>query len=587
MMAPADQTSRSFTFHASHGSSFGRTKRSHDDYASSNSSDIPFFSSDDLTDASASKSASPRRKRQYRRAWFESEHPSKAHTHKSMRSMTKLPKDSGVYMNSDSSNASSSSFEGFNIQNQRIASLKKTERNMAAFRHSKYRPGSGTVAGSQAQPTAATDNPRNPSTFVHDHSVAHNIIKQCVDENDEDVDMRFVSVLPFADPTSNSTCDSHQDLRLIHDADIRSLQQIIREPQAADICPFTEEAYSELTAQIKINLAHNRLRMLPPALMEVENLVFLTIRNNNITELPQAIGRMWQLKELNVSCNGMRWLPWELMRIMGSNAGHLARFRCRPNPLFLPASTDNVTMLRAFGDTLDATKAETVRLKEVKTRLSGNKQGNKEKNNVCLYVDWARKINKELHKRLESQPEQGPLMRVSGKHFKSAPIWLGMTAITYFDDKGELVPNSPPAPSSLPEHQSILAPVKSESKASMPSIAGSVAGRSGAPSLKEACLRVCVRNASFKDIDNIMPADAPQAIWNAIERAKRTKDDYITQCSVCWRQYVMPRAEWIEYWHCEPDSLSCTTENIAVPLLRRVCSWGCAHPNAFQSRKPF
>ena len=321
--------------------------------------------------------------------------------------------------------------------------------------------------------------------------------------------------------------------------------------------------------------------------MEVENLVFLTIRNNNISELPQAIGRMWELKELNVSCNGLRWLPWELMRIMGSNAGHLVRFRCRPNPLFIPASTDNVTMLRAFGDTLDATKAESNRLKEIRGRLSGNKQRKKKNKNVCLYIDWARKINKELNKRLENQPKQGPLMRVSGKHFKSAPIRLGMTAITYFDNKGALMPNSPLAPSSLPEHQSILAPVKFEYKASMPSIADSVAGRSGAPSLKEACLRVCVRNTGFKDIDKIVPADAPQAIWNAIGWAKRTKEDYIKQCSVCWRQYVMPRAEWVEYWHCEPDSLLCTTENIAVPVLRRVCSWGCAHPDTFQLRKPF
>ena len=203
-MAPADQISHSSNSHASHVSSPSRTKRSHDDYASSNSSDIPFFSSDDLADASANKSASPRRKRQYRRAWFDTEDPSKAHTHKAMRSMTKLPKDSGVYMNSESSNSSSSSFEGFNIQNQRVASLKQTEGNMATFRNSKVKPVTGPFADMRAPPPAACVSSHNPSRLVRDHSVAHNIIKQCVDENDEDVDMRSVFALSFADQHSNS-----------------------------------------------------------------------------------------------------------------------------------------------------------------------------------------------------------------------------------------------------------------------------------------------------------------------------------------------------------------------------------------------
>lgn len=105
-------------------------KRSRDS-DSDNSSDGIFFSSDDLADSSAKNYVSPARRAQYRRAWYEPEEPSRVHTHEAMRTATRRPKDSGIYMNSDDS--SSSVDDGFAVDNLKLAATQRASKKMAAF----------------------------------------------------------------------------------------------------------------------------------------------------------------------------------------------------------------------------------------------------------------------------------------------------------------------------------------------------------------------------------------------------------------------------------------------------------------------
>jgi len=88
-------------------------KRSRGSHASTNSSDPPYFSSDDLAEASVDNYVSPRRKRQVRRAWWEDE-GSASIRHDALKRASKRAKDSGVFMSSDSN--SSSPDEGFSIE---------------------------------------------------------------------------------------------------------------------------------------------------------------------------------------------------------------------------------------------------------------------------------------------------------------------------------------------------------------------------------------------------------------------------------------------------------------------------------------
>ncbi len=105
-------------------------------YASSNSSDAPFFSSDDLAEASVENYESPRRKRQQRRAWWEPEASQlAAATYHAKRNANK-PKDSGVFMSSDSS----SNDDGFSVEPLSITNLKRHEKKSGPFNHFIQRP---------------------------------------------------------------------------------------------------------------------------------------------------------------------------------------------------------------------------------------------------------------------------------------------------------------------------------------------------------------------------------------------------------------------------------------------------------------
>jgi len=87
-------------------------KRSYGE-ASEASSDMPFFSSDDLADASIGNYTSPRHKKQYRRTWWESESSSAATRKDGIRRAAKRAKDSGVFMPSSDSSGPEEGF-GYN-----------------------------------------------------------------------------------------------------------------------------------------------------------------------------------------------------------------------------------------------------------------------------------------------------------------------------------------------------------------------------------------------------------------------------------------------------------------------------------------
>lgn len=93
---------------------------------SGNSSDAPFFSSDDLADASIDNYESPRRKKQYRRNWWEEESPQTVRRNHFKRQAQRAI-DSGVFMSSDSS----SNEEGFNVEQIQTSRHKRQDTKLA------------------------------------------------------------------------------------------------------------------------------------------------------------------------------------------------------------------------------------------------------------------------------------------------------------------------------------------------------------------------------------------------------------------------------------------------------------------------
>ena len=154
---------------------------------------------------------------------------------------------------------------------------------------------------------------------------------------------------------------------------------------------------------------------------------------------------------------------------------------------------------------------------------------------------------------------------------------VASTRIAFLDINGTSHRNNdwPPAPSSLPEHwpepsadDELLGPCPEE--------------RTKIPSLLESALRACFASPQLSQLPFLLPDECPVHITKLIKRTFKLKEAGGQTCSVCKREYIVPRTEWIEWWYCEPwGSTRTDREKVLaqdrgpVPFLRRGCSWSC------------
>lgn len=124
---------------------------------------MPFFSSDDLADASIDDYLTPRRKKQYRRTWWESSGEASSSKKDGLKRAAKRSKDSGVFMPSSDSSGME---EGFNHDKVKPATpprWKSTVRNKA------FSPKNAVRSGYRDE--------------------AQRVINECLDNNDDNVDL--------------------------------------------------------------------------------------------------------------------------------------------------------------------------------------------------------------------------------------------------------------------------------------------------------------------------------------------------------------------------------------------------------------
>lgn len=113
------------------------------------------------------------------------------------------------------------------------------------------------------------------------------------------------------------------------------------------------------------------------------------------------------------------------------------------------------------------------------------------------------------------------------------------------------------------------------------------------PSLFELSLRSCYKSPQLSQLPFLLPSDAPESLSSALQHTWHLKQQGGQQCTTCKASYIIPRTEWIEWWH----SVAWTTYRpwrnpskpvyapldryealvaSAVPFLKRGCSWACA-----------
>lgn len=79
--------------------------------------------------------------------------------------------------------------------------------------------------------------------------------------------------------------------------------------------------------QIEIYASHNKLRVLPPNLFDVENVIVLSLRHNRMKKLTGKISKLQKLTDLSLASNELKVIPYRILKLT-----NLANFLIRPNP---------------------------------------------------------------------------------------------------------------------------------------------------------------------------------------------------------------------------------------------------------------
>jgi hypothetical protein len=109
--------------------------------------------------------------------------------------------------------------------------------------------------------------------------------------------------------------------------------------------------------------------------------------------------------------------------------------------------------------------------------------------------------------------------------------------------------------------------------------------------LLELSLRACSRTPQLPHLASELPEDCPESFIGLLGLATAKKESGGSKCTVCKRDFIIPRTEWIEWWQIakavdESETVSAASQlrkvenerdaaESMVPLIRRGCSWLC------------
>lgn len=255
---------------------------------------------------------------------------------------------------------------------------------------------------------------------------------------------------------------------------LKPLQHLTKLPPVREP-PVAEEVFSSLEPFLRVFLAGNSLVSVPSDLFELDSLKVLSLRNNKLSEIPPAIGRLTSLQEVNLSVNGLRFLPWELLWLI--KKGDLKHLVVRSNPLL----QINETAISKWHLTPPAQPDGTLRLHEYELPV----------------------------------PEEA-----------WAPIHIATGRIRRFNTDGYRITDPQPMPEEGHKKESAV------------------------PSLREVALVSLNRSNFFEITPDSEIADFPDLMLRLLRYARDVKDGGGRRCSICHRDFVLPRTEWIEWWDC-------------------------------------
>ncbi|KAI0476044.1 hypothetical protein GGR56DRAFT_448967 [Xylariaceae sp. FL0804] len=521
----------------SHSRSFANTrKRSHDRAIAlcNNSSDPAVFSSDD--DPHVENYANGRhRKKRYIGSWFQQQPASSDSTFSDGRLPPPKAKrtferqvDSGVWMGSDSS----VDFDGDSV----VELSQPAEPRLPQLRHGR------TQRVSPAE------------------EIVRRKIQAAMDDGNESIDLSSLGI----ESVSNST--------------IAQLSEFMCIPLVAEGVPFEQK-----DPELKIFLSTNPLRRVPAALLRLEFLTVLSLRNTPISELPPSIGDLKNLRTLNLSLTRLRFLPAELLNLL-RYPGKLDSWSVHPNPFYRPSQ---LPLLPGKEEVLCGVRRQS-----------------------CITLHESKQPDGSL---LRLWVEEGPQSRDRAEYPQiSDSFYIGWQAriyarslVQYSDSRGMILSkfrlpgrecSEPSSPGSdMGTDQSI----QTEGLAVLPTPPSSARDELGpkttqsrVPSLFELALQSCSRTAQPRELPSYLPPQTPPHFESVLrriaEQGEKNANSGDLPCSICGRRVIVPTAEWMEWWDIgrlpAPSQLDAKTSNAenAIPFLKRGCSWKCV-PQAMKT----
>lgn len=325
----------------------------------------------------------------------------------------------------------------------------------------------------------------------------------------------------------------------------------------APVPPVIKGVFSQMEPDLKIFLAANALTTLPGELFKLEYLNVLSLRANFFRELPPAIGNLHNLKELNISQNRLRYLPFEILELFSVNS-HLESLLLHPNPFYeakFPATDEEMEGVH------------------YKIGLGSQTRTRPRRGAICC-------VSPDLGRR-----SWHPRWKLTCK---------ARTEIRYLDADGMLVkgPTFPDLGARGSSVHKSLPVADANDTYSPPPPRGNHLSR--APSLLEVALNACSQSPRLPNLSAWLPEDCPDSLPDLLAKATAKKESGGSKCTLCKRNFIVPRVEWIEWWEIAKILDHKTIAGMAsaasplrqkenerdvlesmVPLIRRGCSWLC------------
>ncbi|KAH7401720.1 hypothetical protein DE146DRAFT_631021 [Phaeosphaeria sp. MPI-PUGE-AT-0046c] len=374
---------------------------------------------------------------------------------------------------------------------------------------------------------------------------------------------------------------------------IGKLQSVIKNvPDPGNDLP-AEGQYRDFVPELYVKLSDNFLRHLTPSLFDAQNITTLILCDNHIQELPAQISKLCNLEELNIARNKLRWLPFDFLKLMQeASGGTFDIMSNNGNPWLMPRAPQ---ILRdASIIPLHDNLKQVLRVSGTPLDLDSLPEMNQ------LYDAFASKINKEqfiwymsvceLDASLfnssdpsDSSPKskQGHFphhsaFTRSGDYETREPQHIARTSVSYFDQVGHLQKGSPKPPSSNDDDFSVIT-ATARGAHGVPSSWYTPPSNSGTASLATISLNTAVRRGhnlgltgselrdAFVDEDALVPF-ADRLLAQAQSNSCGGYGEF-KKCHVCEKEYIVARAEWIEWWYIHAAEV--------LPFKVQVCSWGC------------